>query len=126
MKNAPKAAIAGTPTPNPTARPIVFPVLDGESAAVGLVAGLDVGLNAGFAVALDVGLDTRVEAMFGPEVAGLLDVALDIPIVAARVTRSSIAQHVSESISPPQHQVPSIEHCDIAAVEFADPPFYPH
>jgi hypothetical protein len=47
---------------------------------------------------------------------------VETPIVAAIATRLFIAQHASDVMSPPQHQLPSVKHWDTAAVPCANPP----
>jgi hypothetical protein len=75
------------------------------------------------AVDMDEKVDTGL-AVCPPFV--LTEFTVDAPIVAARTTRLLIPQHVSEVKSPPQHQLPSIAHCDIALSELAKPPSCPY
>lgn len=121
-KNARMAAIVGTPTPMPTPRPIFSSLWEGEEGGVMLDAGLDAGLDVMFGAGLEVKVGVTVEMM----VFGLSVVELDIPTVAARVMRPFIAQHTSEAIFAPQHQLPSVEHCDMAMVLLAFPPSCSH
>ena len=91
----------------PTPKPIFSPVSEVEAGGVA-----------------EVDCEAGVEAIVDGDDAVLLvcAVVLDTPIVAARTTRFFIAQQASEVRSPPQHQVPSTEHCDIAALSLALPP----
>lgn len=50
----------------------------------------------------------------------IFEVVLDAPTVAERKKRLSKAQHASE-VKSPQHQRPSVAHCDNVAVPFVDP-----
>lgn len=117
-KNARSAAITGTPTPTPTPRPIFSSVWAGEEVDAGPDVGLDIGLDAVPGAEVEANVDVKVET----RVCGLSVVKLDIPTVAARAMRSFLAQHSSEAMFAPQHQLPSVEHCDMAIVPLACPP----
>ena len=52
-----------------------------------------------------------------------LEVELDTLSAAGRKNRLSNAQHAAE-LKSPQHQCPSIAHCDNIEVPFADPPSF--
>jgi hypothetical protein len=103
------------PTPTPTPTPVFCPFFDGIAVDVGLD---DPGI-AEFAET-EVMLVPLVWPLVGILVAPLI-LELDIPILAARETRFLILQHTSEVISP-QHQLPSVEHCDTTTLPFTFPP----
>ena len=105
-----------TPTPMPTPMPIpVFcPLFDGIAVGVGLE---DPGI-AEFAE-IEVLLVPLVWPLVG--ILAALTLELNVATFAARETRLLILQHISEVISP-QHQLPSVEHCDTTTLSFAFPP----
>jgi hypothetical protein len=135
-KNATIAAITRPLMPMPMPTPIDTPVMEGELDVAnepdvdGIVeAAVDIGDDVykmpvdEAAVDMDEKVDTGL-AVCPPLV--LTEFTVDAPIVAARTTRLLIPQHVSEVKSPPQHQLPSIAHCDIALSELAKPPSCPY
>jgi hypothetical protein len=131
IKIATIAAIAGTPTPMPTPRPIFSPVLEEEEspAAEEEAVGAEVFDAEDVVTELDDttdGVDDVVDVDDVDDVLLVILIVLELetPIVAANTTRLFIAQHCSEVKLDPQHQVPSIEHCDIAIFWLADPPVY--
>lgn len=121
--NARRAAITGTPTPIPTPRPIFSSVWEGEGIGVTVDAGFDVDLDIGLDAVLGAEVEANVGVTVETSVFGLSVVKLDIPTVAARAMRSFLAQHSSEAMFAPQHQLPSVEHCDMAIEPLACPPF---
>lgn len=121
-KIARRAAITRTPTPIPTPRPIFSSVWAGEEVGVTVDAGLDVELDIGLDAVLGAKVEVNVGVTVETSVFGLSVVKLEIPTVAARAMRSFLAQHSSEAMFAPQHQLPSVEHCDMAIVPLACPP----
>lgn len=112
--------MAKTPTPTPIPTPASSPVFFAASERKLVGTDVDVGLVA----KLEVDPEADPESMFEDVV--LDDVLVDdlaIPIVSARKTRFSMAQHASEVIFRPQQKLPSVEQRDIAAAPFDDPPF---
>lgn len=120
--------MARTPIPIPAPRPADFPVEGCESECFGVDVDVEIGIEEEMVV--EAGLE-KVDCEFAAawftvdDVDDLLDkvlavVELDAPSVATRKNRLSIAQHASEVMSP-QHQCPSVAHCDNVAVPFADP-----
>jgi hypothetical protein len=119
IKIAAIAAMAGTPTPMPTPRPIFSPVLEGDASPVleREMVGTEVldpeDIDVGVVDVVDTVDEAEVEEEDEVLLVVLMILEVDTPIVAARTTRFFIAQHCSEVRLLPQHQVPSVEHCDI-------------
>lgn len=113
------AATVRTPTPVPTPAPIpaFFPVSEWEAGAV------DVGIKLKAEVGPESELKVKPADIAEDAVSDLLVVELETPTVSASMIRSLmfIAQHASEVKPLPQHQLPSVEHCNIANVPFDRP-----
>jgi hypothetical protein len=132
MKIAAIAAIARTPAPVPIPIPIFSPVFKDEVSPVlevELVGATEFDPEGGI-----VGVASEVpagwllvvyeddEVLAGWLLVVLVVLEIEIPIVAARITRLFMAQHCSEVNPAPQHQLPSVEHCDSTLLSLAVPP----